>query len=130
MKFKVDNIGWGTCRVKAHIDLTRAGAQNIEFNVSTNIVKLNPGPLSERRVIEILESHTIRVEEKYSDKLILFVDLDDQAVAELSKVLGLFFVEFDQEAGKIIFDPSTDEYEVLEIIELYGYRVKKVERPF
>jgi hypothetical protein len=62
--------------------------------------------------------------------LVLYVDLDEQAIEELSKVLGLFFVEFDQDKGQILFDPSTDEYEVLEIVELFGYRVKKVERPF
>lgn len=98
--------------------------------MSTNTVNIDPGPLSKERVIEILERNGIHVEDLYSEKLILYVDLDDLAVKELEKVLGLFFVEFDQEAGKIIFDPGTDEYEVVEIVELYGYRVKRVEKPF
>ncbi len=130
MKLKVDNLGCGTCRVKAHADLTRHGAKSIEFDMTNNIIIVDPGRLTRKEVIDLIEANTIRVEEQFSEALILYVDLNELAVKELQKALSDQLVEFDQEAGKIIFDKNTDEYEVVEIVELYGYKVKRVDKPF
>lgn len=130
MKLKVDNLGCGTCRVKAHADLTRHGAKSIEFDMTDNFIIVDPGPLSKAKVIELIEANSIRVEHHFSESLVLYVDLNDFAVKELSRALSDMFVEFDIENGKIMFDNNADEYEVVEIVELYGYKVKRVDKPF
>ena len=128
MKLKVDNLGCGTCRVKSHIDLTKHGAISIEFDVSKNIVEIDPGPLSKEKVVELLEKNNIIVEGDFGENLILFVEINEFAVKELSRALSDYFVEFDIEKGTITFD-NIEEYDVVEIVELYGYHVKRVVKP-
>lgn len=130
MKLKVDNLGCGTCRVKAHADLTRHGAKSIEFDMTNNFIMLDPGPLSREKVIELIEQNTIRVEDHFSEVLVLHVDLNEFAVKELSRAMSDKEVSFDIEAGTISFENEKDEYEVVEIVELYGYPVKRVDKPF
>lgn len=129
MKLKVDNLGCGTCRVRTHADLTRHGAKTIKFDMTNNYILLDPGTLTKAKVIELIEANNILVEADYGENLILYVDLNDFAVKELSRALSDFFVEFDIEAGTLTFD-NIEEYEVVEIVELYGYKVKKVVKPF
>ncbi len=128
MKLKVDNLGCGTCRVKAHLDLTKHGAISIEYDINKNIVNIDPGPLNRRKVVELLEKNNIIVEGNFGENLILFVDLNEFAIKELSRALSDYVVEFDLKKGTITFD-NIEEYDVVEIVELYGYHVKKVIKP-
>jgi len=128
MKLKVDNLGCGTCRVTAHIDLTKHGAVSIKYDINKNIVNIDPGPLTKKKVLELLEKNNIIVEADFGENLVLYVDLNEFAIKELSRALSDYFVEFDLEKGTITFD-NIEEYDVVEIVELYGYHVKRVVKP-
>lgn len=130
MKIKVDNLGCDRCRIKAVRELTKHGAQKVDFDMQKNFIIVDPGPLSKKKVEDIIEWCGIDVESGYSDHLILYVDLTEFAVKELTRAFKDKVVQFDMEAGTITFESNTDEYEVVEIVELYGYKVKRVQKPF
>lgn len=130
MKIKVDNLGCDRCRMKAIRELTKHGADKVEFDMTKSFIIVDPGPLSEQKVKDIIEWCGIDVEDNYSENLTLYVDLTEFAVKELTRAFKDKRVEFNIHAGTITFESNTDEYEVVETVELYGYKVKRVQKPF
>lgn len=130
MKLKADNLGCGECRMKAAAKLRSSGAKKVSFDLQDSFIIIDEGNLTKEECIQIIEKESIYIERSYSENLIVYMDLDEVVIKELTSALQLYKPVFELENNRIQFSGDYDEYDIEELIYIYGYHIKKIVKPY
>jgi hypothetical protein len=127
IKFKADNIGCGDCRMKAVSNLVASGAKKVSFDMAKSQIHVDEGPLGVEKVIELIEKASIFIEGVVSDTIRFHVSYQSSDEEELKRLLASHQPSFNK-PGIIEFAQGADVYDIEDLLDVYGYKVSKVEQ--